>query len=157
MLRNLLLLAAALFSADALVVTPAGAVARVSRCASPEMFGGAKKAPPKKVAKKAPAKKAAAKKAPAKKVVKKVAKKVVKKVVKKAPPKKVVKAVTKKGSSPVGKGGIFPWVTNTPGTYAEVAKLSSFDFTGGDGAKFTAGAGVFGLSKFLYPGGRSKK
>merc|ERR1711920_800410 len=108
------------------------------------MGSSKKSSPKKKVAAKAPVKKVA-KKAP------------VKKVAKKAPVKKVAKAVTKKGSSPAGKGGIFPWVTNAPGTYAEVAKLSSFDFTGGDGAKFTAGAGVFGLSKFLYPKGRSMK
>ena len=41
--------------------------------------------------------------------------------------------------------------------YAEVPMLSSFDFTGSDGDKFTAGANVFRLSKFLYPGGRSMK
>mmetsp|Transcript_64661 Transcript_64661/g.107434 ORF Transcript_64661/g.107434 Transcript_64661/m.107434 type:complete len:124 (+) Transcript_64661:42-413(+) len=74
---------------------------------------------------------------------------------KKAAPKKakkVAKKVVKKSASGTkGKGGIFPWVTNEPGTYAELPMLSSFDFVGGDGEKFTAGAPVFALSKFLYP------
>ena len=63
------------------------------------------RAPPKKaVAKKAAPKKAAPKKAaPAPKPVKKVVKKSVKKTV-------------SSGKSPVGKGGIFPWITNEPGS-----------------------------------------
>ena len=49
-----------------------------------------------------------------------------------------------------GKGGIFPWITNEPGTYAEVPMLSSFDFLT-EGEKFTPIGNVFSLSKFLYP------
>ena len=67
---------------------------------------------------------------------------------KKAPAKKAVK---KQGAGTKGKGGIFPWVTNQPGTYTELPMITSFDFLGSDGDKLTAGAGIFGLSKFLYP------
>merc|ERR1719252_334122 len=51
-----------------------------------------------------------------------------KKAPKKAAPKKSGKA-----SSTEGKGGIFPWVTNTPGTYAKPLMLSSVNFLGDDG------------------------
>merc|ERR1719198_1416154 len=67
---------------------------------------------------------------------------------KKKPPAK------KGGSSPKGKGGILPWITNEPGTYAEVAMLSSFDFLGADAAKFIGKSQLdkgFSLSQFLYP------
>jgi len=77
-----------------------------------------------------------AKRVSAKPVAKKAVKKVVKKVAKKAPaPKRAPagKRAPKKLSGTEGKGGIFPWVTNEPGTYAKVAKLSSFNFLGDDG------------------------
>merc|ERR1719198_1660420 len=47
---------------------------------------------------------------------------------KKAAPKKSVKK-----ASTEGKGGILPWVTNTPGTYAKPLMLSSVNFLGDDG------------------------
>ena len=54
-----------------------------------------------------------------------------------AAPKKAKKAVAKKSTkqskSTEGKGGILPWVTNTPGTYAKPLMLSSVDFLGDDG------------------------
>merc|ERR1719201_2883788 len=53
-------------------------------------------------------------------------------VAKKAPPKKVVKSKPS-GKSPVGKGGIFPWITNEPGTYGKPLTLSAVDFTSDDG------------------------
>merc|ERR1719482_1824706 len=84
------------------------------------------RAPPKKAAKAAKVAKAAPKKAAA---PKKVAKKApVKRVVKKAPAKKVGG-----GKSPVAKGGIFPWITNEPGTYGKPFMLSAVDFTSDDG------------------------
>merc|ERR1719313_2609746 len=46
-------------------------------------------------------------------------------------PKK--KATAKRGSSTEGKGGIFPWVTNQPGTYAKPLMLSSVNFLGDEG------------------------
>merc|ERR1719484_124802 len=84
------------------------------------------RAAPKKAAKAAKAaapKKAAAKKAaPAKPAPK-------------AAPKPAAKKVVKKsfGKSPVGKGGIFPWITNEPGTYGKPLMLSSIDFTSDQG------------------------
>merc|ERR1719261_489015 len=48
---------------------------------------------------------------------------------KKAAPKKSVGAK----ASTEGKGGLLPWVTNTPGTYAKPIKLSSVNFLGDDG------------------------
>merc|ERR1719409_1774037 len=65
--------------------------------------------------------------------------------------KKIKKAVSKKGSSPKGKGGIFPWVTNEPGTYAEVSMLSSFDFLGDDGDKLVGWGFMPNSVKALYP------
>ena len=64
----------------------------------------------KKVVKKAAPKKAAPKKAPAPKPAAKKAA---------PPPKKSSGKPVKSrvgGKSPVGKGGIFPWITNTPGS-----------------------------------------
>merc|ERR1719331_1029150 len=85
------------------------------------------RAPPKKAAKAAKVAKKAAPKA-AKKVAKKAA--APKPVAKKAPVKKaVVKKSVGSGKSPVGKGGIFPWITNEPGTYGKPLMLSSIDFT----------------------------
>merc|ERR1719213_1211043 len=75
------------------------------------------RAPPKKAAKAAAPKKAAPKKAA--------------KAVKKAAAKKVVKKSF--GKSPVGKGGIFPWITNEPGTYGKPLMLSAVDFTSDEG------------------------
>jgi len=97
------------------------------------------RAPPKKAAKAAKVAKAAPKKAAApKKVVKKAAPKPAPKpVAKKAPVKRVVKKAPAKkvggGKSPVGKGGIFPWITNEPGTYGKPFMLSAVDFTSDDG------------------------
>jgi len=146
MFRSVLLLVAlALSCTEALVSAPLAAQSKlaVSRVSSIEMAPKAAKA-----AKKAPAKKAPAKKAAPKKVAKKV--------VKKAPPKKVVKATSKAGASPKGKGGIFPWVTNEPGTYAEVAMLSSFDFLGDDGDKFIGWGFMPNSVKNLYASKRRR-
>merc|ERR1719409_2128496 len=141
MFRSVLLLVAlALSCTEALVSAPLAAQSKlsVSRVSSIEMAPKAAKGA-----------KAAPKKAAPKKVV---AKKVVKKVVKKAPPKKVVRAApSRKGSSPKGKGGIFPGVTNEPGTYAEVAMLSSFDFLGDDGDKLVGWGFMPNSVKALYP------
>jgi len=152
MFRSVLLLVAlALSCTEALVSAPLAAQSKlsVSRVSSIEMAPKAAKG-----AKAAP-KKAAPKKVVAKKVV---AKKVVaKKVVKKAPPKKVVRAAPSRGgSSPKGKGGIFPWVTNEPGTYAEVAMLSSFDFLGDDGDKFIGWGFMPNSVKNLYASKRRR-
>merc|ERR1719454_1560577 len=91
------------------------------------------RAAPKKAAK--VAKKAAPKKAAPKKVVKKAAPKPAPKpVAKKAPAKKApVKKSAGSGKSPVDKGGIFPWITNTPGTYGKPLTLSAVDFTSDEG------------------------
>merc|ERR1719460_1707814 len=81
------------------------------------------RAPPKKAAKAAKAPKAA-----------KVAKAAPKKAAPKPAPKKAPPKKTKSfGKSPVGKGGIFPWITNEPGTYGKPLMLSSIDFTSDDG------------------------
>merc|ERR1719454_2847744 len=95
------------------------------------------RAPPKKAAK-APAKKAAA------------PKKVAKKTVKKKAPKPVAK---KTGTSPKGKGGIFPWITNEPGTYAKVVSLSSVDFTSDEGDAWIGWGFMPKSVKALYPKG----
>jgi len=71
---------------------------------------------------------------------------------KKAAPKKAVKKSSKQSSSTKGKGGIFPWITNEPGTYAEVAMLSSFDFTGDDGDKWIGWGFMPNSVKSLYKG-----
>merc|ERR1719247_2324969 len=108
----------------------------------------ARAAPKKAVAKKAV--KAAPKKAVAPKKV--VAKKAApKKVVKKAPPKR---APTKSsGTSPKGKGGILPWITNAPGTYAKVVSLSSVDFTSDQGDAWIGWGFMPKSVKALYPKG----
>merc|ERR1719487_1539941 len=54
--------------------------------------------------------------------------------------------------TPKGKGGIFPWIKNEPGTYAEVAMLSSFDFTGDDGDKLIGWGFMPKSVKALYTG-----
>lgn len=123
------------------MATPALAQSKLaaSRVSGVEMFSGGSKASPKKApVKKAPAKKAPAKKAPVKKPVA-------------SKPKKVVKAKSSKSSSPKGKGGIFPWVTNEPGTYAEVMNLSSMDFLGDDGDKLVGWGFMPNSVKALYP------
>merc|ERR1711988_1615890 len=54
-----------------------------------------------------------------------------------APKKRApVKKAVKKSSSTEGKGGIFPWITNEPGTYAKPLMLSSVNFLGDDGDKW---------------------
>jgi len=106
------------------------------------------RAPPKKAAKAAKA--AAPKKvAPKKVVAKKVAPKpAAKKVVKKAPAKKSF------GKSPEGKGGIFPWITNTPGTYGKPVKLSAVDFTSDEGDAWIGwGFMPKSVKNTLYPKG----
>merc|ERR1719199_667651 len=94
--------------------TPALQMSKVAatRVADIDMMARAapKKAAPKRAA---PAPKPVAKKAPAKKAP--VAKKV------------------GSGKTPVGKGGIFPWITNTPGTYGKPLTLSAVDFTSDEG------------------------
>jgi len=108
------------------------------------------RAAPKKAAKAAKTAKKAAPKPVAKKVV---AKKV---VAKKAAPKPVPKKAPAKksfGKSPKGKGGIFPWITNEPGTYAKVMSLSSVDFTGDDGDKWIGWGFMPKSVKALYPKG----
>merc|ERR1719201_1643728 len=50
-----------------------------------------------------------------------------------APKKSAPKKSTSSGKSPVGKGGIFPWITNEPGTYGKPLMLSAVDFTSDDG------------------------
>merc|ERR1719247_2536554 len=52
---------------------------------------------------------------------------------KSAPKKSAPKKSTSSGKSPVGKGGIFPWITNEPGTYGKPLMLSAVDFTSDDG------------------------
>merc|ERR1712216_169343 len=99
-----------------------------------------------------------------------VKKAVVKKVVaKKAAPKKAAPApkpaakkltkakpkVTKSsGKSPVGKGGIFPWITNEPGTYGKPLMLSAVDFTS-DAGDAWIGWGFMpkSVKNTLYPKG----
>merc|ERR1719238_2389967 len=74
-------------------------------------------------------------------------------VAKKAPARK---AVVKKssGKSPVGKGGIFPWITNEPGTYGKPVMLSAVDFTS-DASDAWIGWGFMpkSVKNTLYPKG----
>ena len=61
--------------------------------------------------------------------------------------------------NPVGKGakgGIFPWVQNAPGTYAEVAKLSEYNFLGADGDKFIGWGFMPNSVKALYTNGKGR-
>merc|ERR1719213_177455 len=96
------------------------------------------RAPPKKAAKAAAPKKAAPKKAAPKP----------KPAAKKAPVKKTF------GKSPVGKGGIFPWITNEPGTYGKPLMLSSIDFTSDESDKWIGwGFMPQSVKKSLYPKG----
>merc|ERR1719460_3125174 len=105
------------------------------------------RAAPKKAAKAAkaakPAKAAAKKAAPAKKVA----------PAKKAPAPK--KSVAKKSyrAAPKGKGGIFPWITNEAGTYANVVSLSSVDFTSDQGDSWIGWGFMPKSVKALYPKG----
>jgi len=73
-------------------------------------------------------------------------------------PKKTVAAPVKRsgsGKSPVGKGGILPWVTNEPGTYARPLMLSSIDFLADDGDSFVGWGAMPNSVKALYnPKGR---
>merc|ERR1740138_196659 len=50
-----------------------------------------------------------------------------------AKPKPKAQITKSSGKSPVGKGGIFPWITNEPGTYGKPFMLSAVDFTSDDG------------------------
>ena len=54
------------------------------------------------------------------------------------------------------KGGIFPWLVNEPGTYAEVAMLSSYNFLGKDGDKFIGWGAMPNSVKALYTNGRGR-
>jgi len=150
MARLFALVALALVACTNAFVAPAtSVVATQQRAAAVSMFGGSKKAAPKaakgaKVAKKAAPKKAAPKKAAPKKAVAKKA--APKPVAKKAPPKKT----SARGKSPVGKGGILPWVTNAPGTYAKPLMLSSVDFLGADGDKWIGWGAMPDSVKALY-------
>merc|ERR1719152_195251 len=103
------------------------------------------RAPPKKAAKAAKAAKPVAKKAAPKKVVKAAPKP----AAKKAPVKS-----KSTGKSPVGKGGIFPWITNEPGTYGKPLTLSAVDFTS-DESDAWIGWGFMpqSVKKTLYPKG----
>jgi len=65
-------------------------------------------------------------------------------------------AAPKKADTSKGKGGILPWVTNEPGTYAELPNLSSFDFTGDDGDKLVGWGGMPKSVKALYNSKGSK-
>jgi len=71
---------------------------------------------------------------------------------KKAAPKKA----GKKGStSTEGKGGILPWVTNAPGTYAKPLMLSSVNFLGDDGDSWIGWGFMPNSVKKLYnPNGK---
>merc|ERR1719379_1692584 len=130
MLRFLVALSCVLACSAYAPATPALHLSKVasSRVEGPAMMA---RAAPKKAAKAAP-----------KKVVKKVVKKAAPKKAapKKAAPKPVAKKAAPKaapkksfGKSPVGKGGIFPWITNEPGTYGKPLTLSAVDFTSDEG------------------------
>merc|ERR1719231_588118 len=125
MFRLFVALAALVASSSAFTAPAASVVASQSARASVSMFSGSKKASPKAAKKAAPAKKApVAKKAPAKKSGGK--------------------------TSTEGKGGIFPWVTNEPGTYAKPLMLSSLDFLGADGDKWIGWGAMPDSVKKLY-------
>mmetsp|Transcript_29652 Transcript_29652/g.88165 ORF Transcript_29652/g.88165 Transcript_29652/m.88165 type:complete len:120 (-) Transcript_29652:44-403(-) len=71
------------------------------------------------------------------------------------------KPVARKASGTKGKGGILPWVTNEPGTYAEVINLSEVTLREAErwiGSGSNAGpAYLFGLaSKMIYPANTRK-
>jgi len=71
------------------------------------------------------------------------------KVAKKAAPKSSGRKTAQEG-----KGGIFPWVTNEPGTYSKPLMLSSIDFTGDDSDSFIGwGFQPDSVKKLLYPKG----
>ena len=55
-----------------------------------------------------------------------------------------------------GKGGILPWVTNAPGTYAKPLMLSSVDFLGEDGDKWIGWGFMPSSVKKLYNRGGRK-
>ena len=76
----------------------------------------AAKKPVKKVAKKAAPKKAARKKVVAKKAAPKPVARKAAPAPKAAPPAKRKVIRSRIGKSPVAKGGIFPWITNKPGS-----------------------------------------
>ena len=76
----------------------------------------AAKKPVKKVAKKAAPKKAAPKKVVAKKAAPKPVARKAAPAPKAAPPAKRKVIRSRIGKSPVAKGGIFPWITNKPGS-----------------------------------------
>lgn len=107
------LLAGALFGATVAVLAAKGRSGAAAK--------GAKKPAAKKPAAKTAAKPAAAKPAPK-------ASPAARKPVRRAAPLR-----RNIGKSPVGKGGIFPWITNKPGTYAKPLMLSSIDFLADEG------------------------
>lgn len=111
------------------------------------LFGSGKKAAPKGAA----AKKAPAKKAPAKAPVRKAAPTPAARA-RTAPVKagRRLKSGPIPGKSPKGKGGIFPWITNKPGTYAEPLRLSAIDFLSDDGDKWIGWGAMPSSVKKLY-------
>jgi len=111
------------------------------------LFSSGKKSAPKAAAKGKPAaKKPVAKKPVAKKpVAKPVARPAARKPVAKAAPVR-----KSSGRSPVGKGGILPWVTNEPGTYAKPIMLSSINFLGDDGDDWVGWGFMPNSVKALY-------
>ena len=72
---------------------------------------------------------------------------------KRAAPKKAApkKPVSRGGPAQEGKGGILPWVTNTPGTYTKPLMLSAIDFTSDEGDAFIGWGFVPASVKALYP------
>jgi len=70
-----------------------------------------------------------------------------------APKKAAKKAAPRGGTAQEGKGGILPWVTNSPGTYAKPLLLSSIDFTGDEGDAWVGWGFMPKSVKALYPKG----
>jgi hypothetical protein len=127
------------------------------------LFGSGKKAAAKKTAAKPAAKKPAAKPAakkaaPAKKPAVSRAAQVRAPAAKKsvsAPRRAPVQRSGRYDGSARGKGGIFPWIQNEPGTYAKPLMLSRIDFTSDDGDRFVGWGGMPQSVKNLYnPNGR---
>merc|ERR1719197_2439509 len=73
-----------------------------------------------------------------------------KKPVAKKPVAKTAPVRKSSGRSPVGKGGILPWVTNEPGTYAKPIMLSSINFLGDDGDDWVGWGFMPNSVKALY-------
>jgi len=167
MALRLFVAVAALIASSSAFTAPVASVmvSQSARASAVTMFSSSKKAAPKKAAPAAkaaaPVKKAAPKKAaapvakkaapaPAKKAAPAPAKKAAPAPAKKAPAKRTVVSSGKRSSSTEGKGGIFPWVTNQPGTYAKQLFLSGVDFLGADGDKWIGWGAMPDSVKKLY-------